>query len=98
VVDQRCAVYRCFDEDGVLLYVGSSVNPQKRWYNHRCAKYTWPQRCATRTIEWFDSTADAGVAEARAIEQEEPLYNERQPFFNRDFGSGLPSWFGVRRT
>jgi predicted GIY-YIG superfamily endonuclease len=90
VTDEHpCAVYRCFDADGTLLYIGSSENPKRRWGEHRRMKSsTWTDQCVYRTEEWFDSLTLAVRAEGRAIAFEHPVHNQRCPWFE---GNNL-SW------
>lgn len=71
------ALYRFFDGDGLLLYVGQTANPFSRLLQH----YRSKQREMIRhvEIEWF-STADAAKrAEAIAIGAEGPLWNVVKP-------------------
>lgn len=86
--DRCCAVYRCFDADGRLLYVGSSERPVKRWGEHRRNRSaTWTDSCVTRTVEWFDSGMLAYAAEGRAILNEKPVHNQRCPRFHGRYES-----------
>lgn len=66
-------VYRFFDHQGALLYVGKAVNPDSRQRQHERRAW-WPDvRHITR--EWYDSDDDARRAEDLAIRDEGPLYN-----------------------
>lgn len=67
-------MYRFYDGDGDLLYVGISVRPWARWKQHKGQK-DWAEDVATSTIEWFDTRKDALDAERAAIVAEEPRYN-----------------------
>jgi hypothetical protein len=69
----RTALYRHFDADGRLLYVGISMRPFQRLYNHD--RSHWSQDIATVRIEWFDARKDALQAELRAITTESPAHN-----------------------
>lgn len=74
LADRPTALYRFFDADDRLLYVGIAVNPPARWQGHKGEKDWW--YAATRaTLTWFDSRAEAEKAEAEAIETEHPLHN-----------------------
>ncbi|MEU3990137.1 GntR family transcriptional regulator [Streptomyces platensis] len=70
------ALYRLYDADGLLLYVGISSNPQRRWWEHaaRYASAWWPL-VATRTVEWLDTRDLAAAAERHAIKTESPAHN-----------------------
>ncbi|CAL9535162.1 hypothetical protein SUDANB54_04117 [Streptomyces sp. enrichment culture] len=67
------AVYRLWDADGVLLYIGSAYDPEERCKAHR-DKPWWPE-VARRTEEWRPSRGDAYTAELEAIATEGPLHN-----------------------
>lgn len=67
------AVYRLYDVNDELLYIGSSDNPEKRWAAHRSTKSWWPQ-VARREVTWHP-WREAWREEASAIWHEEPKYN-----------------------
>ena len=73
---ERTALYRFFDADGRLLYVGVSGNTESRWRQHAESKPWWPD-VAEKTTEWLDSRPDALDAERAAIRTEKPLYNHQ---------------------
>lgn len=70
----RTAVYWFHDDRGVLLYVGITTSPRTRWAQHATEKRWWPD-VYTRTIEWFDTRAEAERVEARSIRNDAPIYN-----------------------
>lgn len=72
--DDLTALYRFFDADGRLLYVGISDNIRSRWGHHRNHKSWWPD-VARATVELFDTWGAAAEAEDLAIKTEDPLYN-----------------------
>ena len=72
-VVRKCAVYRFFDADGRLLYVGKAVDPEWREKGHR--RRVWWRDVARKSVEWFDSEDAALAAEDLAIRDESPLYN-----------------------
>lgn len=72
---ERTAVYRLYDENEQLLYVGVSADPRVRFRQHQRDRPWWP-RVDAREIEWFDSRAEALDVEALAIRRELPLHNE----------------------
>lgn len=67
------AVYRLYDDRNVLLYVGISDNPERRWQDHG-TKPWWPT-VTRRTVAWFDTRVEALAEETRAILRENPLHN-----------------------
>lgn len=73
---ERTALYRLFGAKERLLYVGVASDPLKRWAQHAKQASWWPEVLATR-IEWFDSRANAEVAEVAAIAGERPVHNLR---------------------
>lgn len=70
---RRAAVYRLYDADGALLYIGSAYYPDERANAHRHT--SWGPTAARRTEEWHDTRALAYEAEARAIRTEAPRHN-----------------------
>jgi len=69
------AVYRLYDTDDVLLYVGMSNDPPRRWSGHVNEGKTWWADVARKTVEWYESQDDALTVEAEAIWAEHPLHN-----------------------
>lgn len=70
----RTALYRHWDADGALLYVGISSDPVRRMAEHRSAS-DWAHDVADTAIKWFDGREEAVKAEAQAICEEKPLHN-----------------------
>lgn len=70
----RTALYRHFDADGALLYVGISLNSIKRTMQHRSGA-RWFEQIARITIEWLPSREEAEQAERNAIRSERPANN-----------------------
>lgn len=70
-------VYRCFDVEGRLLYVGLSNDVRNRWKQHR-ANSTWFDAAVrfTLTGPFTDRTAAARY-EVETIQAESPLHNVR---------------------
>lgn len=77
------ALYRHYDSDGVLLYVGITKDTEHRFKSH-AAYAIWPQFAARHTGEWFGDRADAFAAEKAAIQEERPLFNKAGAGPNRD--------------
>lgn len=69
-------LYRLFDGDGQLLYVGTSVDPQNRWEQHAREKLWWSS-VARATVEWYPDRTSAMAAELAAIKAEGPLHNDK---------------------
>jgi hypothetical protein len=68
------ALYRHFDHDGRLLYVGISLSAVTRTAQHR-SRAPWFSQITRIEIEWHKSRSAAALAEKRAIKAERPLYN-----------------------
>lgn len=78
----KTALYRHFNADGVLLYVGISLNAVQRLSQHRFGA-KWFVQISRVDVEWLDDRASALAAEAIAIAQEDPVWNMARPAVNR---------------
>lgn len=67
------AVYRMFDAERHLLYVGRTGNAGQRFGDHSMKR--WFPLVATIELEWFATQAEAVLVERRAIRTEHPRYN-----------------------
>jgi predicted GIY-YIG superfamily endonuclease len=67
-------LYRFYDEDGVLLYVGITDNLIDRTWSHARAS-TWMEFAMRSTVVPFTSRAEAEEHEVLAIRSERPLFN-----------------------
>jgi transcriptional regulator with XRE-family HTH domain/predicted GIY-YIG superfamily endonuclease len=70
----RTALYRFFDADGTLLYVGITNDTGARWKQHSKNAEWWPQ-VAANTVEWHPTRMEAADAESCAIKEERPIHN-----------------------
>lgn len=68
-------LYRFFDAEGVLLYVGATTNPALRFDNHSRAQPWWPE-VATITLQHCFDWDELDTEETRAIRTENPKYNQ----------------------
>ena len=69
------ALYRHYDEAGVLLYVGIADKPAMRAEQHK-GRSKWWRFVAATTTEWLQSRAAAEAAERDAIAAEAPVFNK----------------------
>jgi predicted GIY-YIG superfamily endonuclease len=68
------AVYRFFNAGGVLLYIGITMDPSRRWKRHAGDKEWWHEVDQVK-IEKQPSREAALAAESAAIQVENPRYN-----------------------
>ena len=72
---ERTALYRLYDADDELLYIGVSKHPELRFEEHRMAGAKWIPKVARRDIAWYSTRREALAAEKAAIETEHPRHN-----------------------
>lgn len=77
LADRLTSVYRLFDDDDTLLYVGCSCEPDRRVRADHLFK-PWGQDVAYVTRAWYVDRFAALRQEARAIVEESPIYNVRR--------------------
>lgn len=70
----KTALYRHFDKDGNLLYVGRSVSAMRRLAEHKHSAH-WFEQVARIEIQWFEAKGLAAEAEITAIKAEKPRFN-----------------------
>jgi hypothetical protein len=71
---RKCALYRHYDEDGVLLYIGISYDLVARGRQH-AKEAAWIEYAVRVEAEWLPSRDAAEAAERRAIQIEQPVFN-----------------------
>jgi hypothetical protein len=67
-------LYRMYDTDGQLLYIGQSISLAERLGQHRAGSAFW-SAVRTITVEPHPDASAARLAEARAIQAERPIHN-----------------------
>lgn len=67
-------VYRPFDAEGGLLYIGVSKDFGGRWKKHAQTQPWWPE-VRHMTTTWYPDEASAYAAETEAILAEKPRWN-----------------------
>jgi predicted GIY-YIG superfamily endonuclease len=77
-MSEPTALYRLFDKNDVLLYVGISCKPSVRFSQHKAQKSWWPD-VVRKDVEWMESWGAAALAEENAIYQEDPVWNISRP-------------------
>jgi hypothetical protein len=71
---RRTALYRMFDAEDVLLYVGIAYSFGSRWARE-AATATWYPEVQRQTVDWHPSRELAAAAEVAAIKAENPKHN-----------------------
>jgi hypothetical protein len=99
----RFHLYRHYDANGDLLYVGQSNNAFKRYAGHQ-QESDWIALSVTMRVEHFNSRENALAAEHKAIFEEKPRFNRcmvpkyeggmhlLQMRVSERFLSGLDAW------
>ncbi|MDX2997984.1 GIY-YIG nuclease family protein [Streptomyces scabiei] len=87
--DERTALYRLYDANDVLLYLGISWNPDFRWEQHQNDKH-WAHQVARRTVEWHPTRSAALAEEESATAVEKPLHDSS---WHRTNDGDKPTWF-----
>lgn len=85
----KTALYRHFDADGALLYVGISNSAFKRLDQHKAASH-WAMDIARVEMKWFETREEAISAEREAIRNESPRHNIRHHQPAKFTPSGAP--------
>jgi len=72
--DAPCDLYRIFDIDGRLLYIGITVDFNRRMWQHSLTQPWWDE-AEHFFKDSYSTRREAVKAEANAIRSERPLYN-----------------------
>lgn len=70
----RTALYRHYDANNELLYVGISLSAVNRLQGHKRSA-EWYDDIAFMSVEYFSTRAEAEAAETKAIREERPRHN-----------------------
>lgn len=76
------SIYKHYNTNGELLYVGASQNPFARLKSHELCS-SWAADISLVYIERFDSLDDALSAEKQAIQSEGPKFNTAHTKFRK---------------
>jgi predicted GIY-YIG superfamily endonuclease len=76
MTDNEQYLYRHFDKDDTLLYIGVSLNPFKRLNDHK-KQSSWFAKISNVTVDKYPNREEVLKAERHAIITEKPLYNIR---------------------
>jgi len=72
----KTALYRHYNAEGDLLYVGISNDPTRRFEDHIKDK-PWVYHVSRVTVEWYRNRYIAAMYETAAIRWEHPLHNKQ---------------------
>lgn len=85
-------VYRYYNDEGVLLYIGESLSYIRRLSEH-LKKASWVESVCSVTLERFDTKKQAQNAEREAIEKENPVFNKQ---YNQKTKSNSKECFSLK--
>ncbi|MFD4315042.1 GIY-YIG nuclease family protein [Streptomyces sp. NPDC058548] len=68
------AIYRLFNRDSDLLYIGASKDPVYRWGSEHRHNWWWPE-VVHYEWGWFPSRAEARAVEREVLASGVPKYN-----------------------
>jgi hypothetical protein len=71
----RPIVYRCYDADGRLIYIGCTIDPAGRFHQHEIDTWWWSELLAKVRISLYPTRLAALAAEKQAIKAEDPAFN-----------------------
>jgi len=93
---QKTILYRYFDSEDRLLYVGITGDNTKRQSQHRRNSF-WFGEIATANFEHYETREEALEAETLAIQNEKPMHNiqkgfviQHSPYVHLVYLSGRP--------
>lgn len=79
--DYPAVMYRCFDANGDLLYIGATSYLHERKLQHARRAAWWPEVVGV-TTEPYDHKWQALAAERTAIVREHPRHNRQRYYVN----------------
>lgn len=91
---ENTALYRFYDSEHQLLYVGISNNLVSRFGQHSQIA-EWHSRVTFSRVEHFETRAEALVAEKKAIQSEHPIFNKVHNFKNESSKKHIARIFDI---
>jgi predicted GIY-YIG superfamily endonuclease len=93
-------LYRIFNSEGALLYVGATTNPGARFNDHSKIQPWWDEAAEIK-LQRLASHEELALAEVEAIKAEKPKYNVTnsdvpKPWLYKPKGPMGEGWFGRR--
>ncbi|QGJ90324.1 G-I-Y-Y-I-G endonuclease [Mycobacterium phage Chuckly] len=80
--DKPHILYRFYNAEDDLLYIGITNNPRSRFNQHHADK-AWFKSVARSTMQHFATRAELETAEVAAIQSEMPRYNVAHVVHNK---------------
>ncbi|QNN98927.1 G-I-Y-Y-I-G endonuclease [Mycobacterium phage Mova] len=80
--DKPHILYRFYNAEDELLYIGITNNPRSRFNQHHADK-AWFKSVARATMQHFATRAELETAEVAAIQSELPRYNAAHAVHNK---------------
>lgn len=84
-------LYRCYDADGLLLYIGCTGNPRRRMEHHRAGRRTQASKLLALFMDRCEIDGDPHLDRDAALRAEWSAIHAEQPLFNTQ-GRGKPMW------
>jgi prevent-host-death family protein len=93
-VSERTALYRLYNAEDRLIYVGVTKDLKARFRQHRADKPWWSE-VAMKDVEWHVDSESALAEERKLIRDELPRYNERGRAWLPELGDRPAETVGV---
>lgn len=84
-------IYRCYDADGLLLYIGCTSSVKNRIRGHKTSPKNKASRWLQACMDRYEVDADRYPNKQEARDAEDNAIRDEQPLFNTQ-GRGVPTW------
>lgn len=89
--EQPHFLYRCYDTDGRLIYIGCTYRVEDRMSNHLCTYDKAASVLLQRFMSYYEADADKHLGRLAGRAAERAAIRDEQPLFNLHH-TGLPVW------
>jgi predicted GIY-YIG superfamily endonuclease len=83
-MSEQTTLYKFYNENKELLYVGITSQKDNRWSQHKASKPWWKEHKYV-VSDHYDTREEASAAEEQSIKLEKPKYNIKHNEGNLDF-------------